>query len=69
MIIVDYLQLITPTSVYSRKSRQEQVAEISRQMKLLAKTLKVPVMVLVQLNRLNKKDDNVDEASYQRRDS
>lgn len=61
MIIVDYLQLITPTSVYSRKSRQEQVAEISRQMKLLAKTLKVPVMVLVQLNRLNKKDENVDE--------
>ena len=63
MIIIDYLQLITPSSLLSRKTRQEQVAELSRQMKLLAKTLKVPVMVLVQLNRVQKsKDDqNIDE--------
>ena len=56
MVIIDYLQLITPNS--SIKNRQEQVAEISRQMKLLAKTLKVPVMVLVQLKRNNSKDDS-----------
>lgn len=49
IIILDYLQLITPTGRHS--SRQEAVAEISRNMKLTAKTLNVPVMVLVQLNR------------------
>ena len=60
MIIIDYLQLITPSNV-GRKSRQEQVAEISRQMKLLAKTLKVPVMVLVQLKRNNTKEDSSED--------
>lgn len=48
-IIVDYLQLITPTGRFS--NRQEAVADISRNMKLLAKQLQVPIMVLVQLNR------------------
>lgn len=48
-IIIDYLQLITPTGRFS--SRQEAVADISRNVKLLAKQLQVPIMVLVQLNR------------------
>lgn len=48
-IIIDYLQLITPTGRFS--SRQEAVADISRNVKLLAKQLGVPIMVLVQLNR------------------
>jgi len=55
-IIVDYLQLITPTGRYS--SRQEAVADISRNMKLLAKQLQVPIMVLVQVNRESKDDEN-----------
>lgn len=58
-IIVDYLQLITPPGGRSRNAnRQEIVAEISRNMKLLAKQLQVPIMVLVQLNRQGK--DEVD---------
>lgn len=56
LIILDYLQLINPGNT-GRKSRQEQVAEISRNMKILAKQLKVPIMVLVQLNRESKDDD------------
>lgn len=55
-IILDYLQLVTPVGRYS--SRQEFVADVSRNMKLLAKQLNVPVMVLVQVNREDKNDEN-----------
>lgn len=55
-IIIDYLQLITPTGRFS--SRQEAVADISRNVKLLAKQLEVPIMVLVQVNREGKEDEN-----------
>ena len=50
MIAVDYLQLMDAT--YSRKqSRQEQISEISRGLRQLAAELKIPVLVLTQLNR------------------
>ena len=55
-IIVDYLQLITPVGRFN--NRQEQVADISRNMKLLAKQLNVPIMVLVQMNRQKSEDEN-----------
>lgn len=58
-IIVDYLQLITPSGRFS--SRQEAVADISRNMKLLAKQLGVPIMVLVQLNRKSGEEDGLPE--------
>lgn len=48
MIVIDYLQLIKPTSDVPR---QQQIAEISRETKLLAKGLDIPIMVLSQLNR------------------
>lgn len=59
MIIIDYLQLISSASKYS--NRQEIVADISRNMKLMAKTLNIPVMVLVQLNRPNNQKDEGQE--------
>ncbi len=49
LIAVDYLQLLRPTR--GRASRQEEVAEISRSLKALAKELSVPVLALAQLSR------------------
>jgi replicative DNA helicase len=49
LIIVDYLQLLRGVKKYS--SRQEEVAEISRSLKALAKELDVPVIALAQLSR------------------
>ena len=54
-IIVDYLQLLSPTD--ARMPREQQVAEASRGLKTLAKELDVPVLVLSQLNRSSEKED------------
>lgn len=48
LIVIDYLQLIEGNN---RESRQQEVSEISRQLKKLAKELKVPVIALSQLSR------------------
>jgi replicative DNA helicase len=49
LVIVDYLQLMSsPGRV---ESRQQEVSEMSRSLKLLAKELEVPVVALSQLNR------------------
>lgn len=49
LFIVDYLQLLHSPS--RNQNRQEEVADISRGLRTLAKELKVPVLVLAQLNR------------------
>ncbi|HHW51540.1 MAG TPA: replicative DNA helicase [Pseudoclavibacter sp.] len=49
LIIIDYLQLMT--SGKKVESRQQEVSEFSRSLKLLAKELEVPVVALSQLNR------------------
>jgi replicative DNA helicase len=49
LVVVDYLQLMSsPKRV---ESRQQEVSELSRSLKLLAKELNVPVVALAQLNR------------------
>lgn len=54
LVIVDYLQLVA-TSV--GRSRQEQVAEISRGLKNMAKTLNVAVIAVSQLSRAPERED------------
>jgi len=49
LVVIDYLQLMT--SGKRVESRQQEVSEFSRAMKLLAKELEVPVVALSQLNR------------------
>ncbi len=51
LIIVDYLQLITPTSTGSNVSAVQQVTEISRALKGMARELEIPVLALSQLSR------------------
>jgi len=50
LLIVDYLQLIQ-TSGGRWESRQQEVSDISRSMKSLARELQIPILVLSQLNR------------------
>jgi replicative DNA helicase len=49
LIVIDYLQLIEPEN--RRDPRQEQVAQISRRLKFLARELLIPVIAIAQVNR------------------
>ncbi|MFZ1218994.1 MAG: replicative DNA helicase [Chthoniobacterales bacterium] len=51
LIVVDYLQLLRSTTRRAQDNRQLEISEISSGLKGLAKELKVPVLVLAQLNR------------------
>lgn len=55
LIIIDYLQLINGSD--KRIPREQQIAEISKGVKSLAKELDVPVLVLSQLNRSAEKEN------------
>ena len=57
MIVIDYLQLISGPA-NSRESRQQEVSDISRQLKMIARELEVPVLALSQLSRSVEKRDN-----------
>ncbi len=60
-IMVDYLQLLSPTD--PKVPREQQVAEASRGLKAIAKELDVPVLVLSQLNRASEKDNRTPKLS------
>lgn len=56
LLIVDYLQLISPRN--GRDNTVQQITEISRGLKLIARELEIPVLALSQLNRAVDQRDN-----------
>jgi replicative DNA helicase len=55
-VVVDYLGLIRPSD--RRKSRYEEMTEISCALKVLARRLQIPILCLAQLNRANEQRGN-----------
>ena len=51
LIIIDYLQLMSGSGGKSSESRQQEISDISRSLKALARELNVPVVALSQLSR------------------
>ena len=51
MVIIDYLQLIQGSTASAKENRQQEVSEISRSLKALARELSIPVIALSQLSR------------------
>jgi len=51
LLLIDYLQLLRSESAQAKDNRQNEVAEISRGIKALAKELAIPIIILAQLNR------------------
>ena len=51
LIIVDYLQLLNSQTKRAKENRQQEISDISNGIKALAKELKIPIIILSQLNR------------------
>jgi replicative DNA helicase len=61
LIVVDYLQLMKGTAQNAKGNREQEVAEISRGLKSVARDLRIPIIVLSQLNRSAEKRENDDK--------
>lgn len=61
LVIIDYLQLAAAAGNYN--SREQEVAEVSRGIKAMAKELNLPVIVLCQLNRESEKEKRLPRLS------
>jgi len=57
MLIIDYLQLVTPPADMAKSPREQQVAAMSRRFKLLAGEIGCPILLLAQLNRESEKEE------------
>jgi replicative DNA helicase len=57
LVVIDYIGLMQASASQMRESRQQQISEISRQLKSIAKEMEVPVVVISQLNRASVKSE------------
>jgi replicative DNA helicase len=65
LIVIDYLQLLEPEN--AKDPRQEQVAQMTRRLKGLAREMEVPILCLAQLNRqAEASKDNIPRLSHLR---
>ena len=55
LVVIDYLQLMQGSSKSRGESRTQEVSEMSRSLKIMAKELNIPVITLSQLNRSSEK--------------
>ena len=60
LVVIDYLQLISGSGNRKNGSREQEISEISRSLKILAKELDIPVIAISQLSRApeQRKDDH-----------
>lgn len=58
LVVVDYLQLLSGSQASKNESRVQEISEITRGLKALAKKLEVPVLALSQLSRMVEQRDN-----------
>ena len=58
LVVIDYLQLISGSNNKKIGSREQEIAEISRSLKILAKELDIPVIALSQLSRSAEKRED-----------
>ena len=58
LIVIDYIQLISASGSRRNENRQQEISEISRNLKALARELDVPVIALSQLSRSVEQRDN-----------
>jgi len=58
LVLIDYLQLISGSGGRTAESRQQEVSEITRGLKLMARELEVPVILLAQVSRSPERREN-----------
>lgn len=57
LVIIDYLQLVKPEKTTKGQIREQQIAEISRALKRLTLSEKIPIILLSQLNRNSEREE------------
>lgn len=68
LLVVDYLQLLKSSSKQAQTNRFNEVGEVSRGIKSLAKELNIPIIALAQLNRKNE-EANIEPKLHHLRES
>ena len=64
LVVIDYLQLMSSATGSSKDNRVQEISAITRSLKLMAKELNVPVILLSQLSRgIEKRDDKTPQLS------